>query len=101
MIYTVNTGLITSVFAVADVTTCAAMPNNFIFVAIYFLLNGLYSNSLLASLNARDYLSRCHESGMTPAPMTSIKFAQSVQVMESGIAHTESSEDGPGESEKL
>ncbi|KAM5539780.1 hypothetical protein V8D89_006593 [Ganoderma adspersum] len=58
LLYTVNTGLLTSVFALACFITYAAMPDNYIFLSIYLPLSKLYFNALLASLNARDYMSR-------------------------------------------
>ncbi|KIP04466.1 hypothetical protein PHLGIDRAFT_120685 [Phlebiopsis gigantea 11061_1 CR5-6] len=49
IIYTVNTGLITSFICLACVITHASMPDNFIFIGIYLNLAGLYENSLMAS----------------------------------------------------
>ncbi|KAG2088392.1 uncharacterized protein F5147DRAFT_53897 [Suillus discolor] len=51
--YTVNTGCITSIGSVATIVTCAAMPNNFIFLGVRFLVAKLYVGSFLALLNAR------------------------------------------------
>ncbi|KAG2360763.1 hypothetical protein BDR07DRAFT_1610577 [Suillus spraguei] len=55
MAYIINNGCLTSVCSIAVVITCAAMPTNFIFVAIDFLLAKLYVNSFLALMNARYY----------------------------------------------
>ncbi|PIL29372.1 hypothetical protein GSI_09423 [Ganoderma sinense ZZ0214-1] len=49
LLYTVNTGLITSVFALACFITYAAMPTNYVFLTLYFPLSKLYFNALLAS----------------------------------------------------
>ncbi|KAG1902743.1 uncharacterized protein F5891DRAFT_1023236 [Suillus fuscotomentosus] len=54
--YTVNTGCITSIGSVATIVTCAAMPNNFIFLGVVFLVAKLYVGSFLALLNAQYYL---------------------------------------------
>ncbi|KAG2069955.1 hypothetical protein BDR04DRAFT_1100861 [Suillus decipiens] len=53
--YIINTGCLTSVCSMTAVITCAAMPKNFIFLAIEFLLAKVYVNSFLALLNARHY----------------------------------------------
>jgi len=56
MMYSVNTGLLTSVCAVACFISYAVMPNNFVFMSFYFSLSKLYFNALLATLNARNSL---------------------------------------------
>ncbi|KAG0692039.1 hypothetical protein DFH29DRAFT_1074038 [Suillus ampliporus] len=43
------------IFSIITVITCAAMPRNFIFLGIEFLVTKLYVNSYLALLNARYY----------------------------------------------
>lgn len=53
MLFTVNTGLLTSIFAVLSLATFLAYPNTLIYVTFFFCLGRLYSNSLLASLNCR------------------------------------------------
>ncbi|KZS95668.1 hypothetical protein SISNIDRAFT_452320 [Sistotremastrum niveocremeum HHB9708] len=54
--FCVNTGLITSLCAIASLVTIVALPNAFVYIAFYFALGRLYSNSLLATLNARQAL---------------------------------------------
>jgi len=56
IIYTINTGCLTSVVSIAGIITCATMPGTFIFLGIEFLIPKLYVNSFLALLNARYYL---------------------------------------------
>ncbi|KAF9524763.1 hypothetical protein CPB83DRAFT_886020 [Crepidotus variabilis] len=56
MAFTINTGLLTSICAIACFVTYAIWPQKFIFMGIYFALSKLYVNSLLASLNARSSL---------------------------------------------
>ncbi|KAF9033565.1 hypothetical protein BJ165DRAFT_1410304 [Panaeolus papilionaceus] len=53
MLFTINTGLLTSVCAIACLVTYAIWPQRFIFMGLYFALSKLYVNSLLASLNTR------------------------------------------------
>jgi len=53
MIYSIKTGLLTSIFATATVIFFVAMPNAFVYDVFFFCLGRLYVNSLLASLNSR------------------------------------------------
>ncbi|KAH7888030.1 hypothetical protein F5I97DRAFT_1828908 [Phlebopus sp. FC_14] len=53
IVFTINTGLLTSVCAVASLVSIAVWPTTFIYIAFYFCLGRLYCNSLLATLNAR------------------------------------------------
>jgi len=55
MMYTINIGLLTSIFQLACFITYAIM-RNFVFLAMYFPISKLYVNSLFATLNARDSL---------------------------------------------
>ncbi|OAX33156.1 hypothetical protein K503DRAFT_859946 [Rhizopogon vinicolor AM-OR11-026] len=60
MVYTINTGCLTSVCSVVIVITCAVMPGNLIFAGIDFFIATLtfqvYVNSYLALLNAPYYI---------------------------------------------
>lgn len=69
MIYAVNTGALTSFCALACLATYATMPDNFIFLAIYFTLPKLLLNSLLATLNARKSL-RQTETHVSSIPLS-------------------------------
>ncbi|KAF9057471.1 hypothetical protein BJ165DRAFT_35260 [Panaeolus papilionaceus] len=51
--FTVSTGLLTSICAVASMISILASGHTLIYVAFYFCLGRLYSNSVLATLNAR------------------------------------------------
>ncbi|KAG8218151.1 hypothetical protein J3R82DRAFT_3693 [Butyriboletus roseoflavus] len=53
IVFSINTGLLTSICAVASLISIAAWPTTFIYIAFYFCLGRLYCNSLLATLNAR------------------------------------------------
>ncbi|KAH9849389.1 hypothetical protein C2E23DRAFT_784400 [Lenzites betulinus] len=52
-LYSINTGAFTSLCALLCLVSYATMPNNFVFIAFYFVLPKLFLNSLLATLNAR------------------------------------------------
>ncbi|KAF8688095.1 hypothetical protein RHS03_09799, partial [Rhizoctonia solani] len=51
--YTINTGLLTSIFAIVDLI-CFCTMNNLIHFGFNMALGKLYTNTLLATLNARD-----------------------------------------------
>ncbi|KAF8339483.1 hypothetical protein F5887DRAFT_980223 [Amanita rubescens] len=53
ILFTVNTGLLTSLCALASLTSIVVGGDNFVYIAFFFCLGRLYSNSLLATLNAR------------------------------------------------
>ncbi|SJL15367.1 uncharacterized protein ARMOST_18860 [Armillaria ostoyae] len=53
ILFAVNTGLLTSICAVASLISILTAPNTFIYIAFFFCVGRLYSNSLLATLNAR------------------------------------------------
>ncbi|KAG0699870.1 hypothetical protein DFH29DRAFT_28699 [Suillus ampliporus] len=53
ILYTINTGLLTSICAIMSLISITLWPDTFIYMAFYFCLGRLYSNSLLATLNAR------------------------------------------------
>ncbi|TFY76857.1 hypothetical protein EWM64_g7154 [Hericium alpestre] len=62
MIFSVNTGLLTSVDALCSLTFVTAMPDKFIYICFFFNLGRLYSNSLMGTLNARKTLARANTS---------------------------------------
>ncbi|KZV75353.1 hypothetical protein PENSPDRAFT_87821 [Peniophora sp. CONT] len=56
IVYSVNTGAITSLCSLAVVITYNLMSTNFVFMACYFVLSKLYANSCLATLNTRKFI---------------------------------------------
>ncbi|KAG0699869.1 hypothetical protein DFH29DRAFT_990646, partial [Suillus ampliporus] len=58
IMYTINTGLLTSICAIMSLISITLWPDTFIYVAFYFCLGRLYCNSLLATLNARKGIRR-------------------------------------------
>jgi len=69
MVYTINTGLVTSLCAMACLVSFAIWPHTFIFVAIYFVLGKLYVNTILAVLNTRSFL-RTRKMGVSTIPQS-------------------------------
>jgi len=53
ILFTINTGLLTSLSAIASLIAVTAGPSTFIYITFYFQVPRLYVNSLLATLNAR------------------------------------------------
>ncbi|KAI0310150.1 hypothetical protein OF83DRAFT_1178869 [Amylostereum chailletii] len=57
VVYTVNDGILSCAFVIAT-SACAqwvSMPHNFIYLAIYMAIAKLYANSVLATLNMRNW----------------------------------------------
>ncbi|KAL0954095.1 hypothetical protein HGRIS_005241 [Hohenbuehelia grisea] len=53
IMFAVNTGFLTSLCAIASLISIVVAGNTFLYIAFFFCLGRLYSNSLLATLNAR------------------------------------------------
>ncbi|KAG6901888.1 hypothetical protein C0995_007013 [Termitomyces sp. Mi166 len=53
IMFTVSTGVLTSICAIASLFSILVWPSTLIYAAFYFCLGRLYSNSVLATLNAR------------------------------------------------
>ncbi|KAF7346202.1 hypothetical protein MSAN_01847100 [Mycena sanguinolenta] len=56
MKYSLSTGFLTGIIACLVVLTFGIMPNNFVYVAFFWLLGKCYVNSVLAALNSRESL---------------------------------------------
>ncbi|KAI0652742.1 hypothetical protein C8Q79DRAFT_939173 [Trametes meyenii] len=57
-LYTVETGLVTSITTAVSLICWLTMPRNLIFLALHFSISKLYATSTLATLNARKSLRR-------------------------------------------
>jgi hypothetical protein len=56
IIYSVNTGMLTSVFSASVLAMYNLMPENFIYIALYFILCKLFANSCVGTLNTRRFV---------------------------------------------
>lgn len=75
VLYTVENGLLTSIFAVLSLIFWCTMRHNLIFLAMHFAISKLYANSFLATLNARKTLQqRSHSSGSTGQHQLPVMF---------------------------
>ncbi|KAH7917128.1 hypothetical protein BV22DRAFT_1135670 [Leucogyrophana mollusca] len=63
VIYTVNTGLLTSLFTLADLLCAITMQDNLIYIGLYFCLSKLYTNAFQAILNSRHGLAHMNDEG--------------------------------------
>ncbi|KAI0749391.1 hypothetical protein C8Q80DRAFT_1269277 [Daedaleopsis nitida] len=77
MLYTVNTGLLTSFFAILSIITVATLPTTSLFIAFYYIGSQMYTVSLLATLNARlDLRMQAAQMGECTLPEIEITAAQ-------------------------
>ncbi|KAI9455931.1 hypothetical protein BJY52DRAFT_616052 [Lactarius psammicola] len=53
-----NNGALTCLVALASLICWVVMPTNLIYLGLHFIIGKCYSNSLLATLNMRDYVKR-------------------------------------------
>ncbi|KAJ6460134.1 hypothetical protein C8R47DRAFT_128585 [Mycena vitilis] len=56
MMFSFNTGLPTTLCAILDNIFLGIFPNTFIYIFFFLLMGRLYTNSLLVTLNCRDYI---------------------------------------------
>ncbi|KAF7356598.1 hypothetical protein MVEN_00993800 [Mycena venus] len=62
MVFTFNTGLPTSVCALVASICVAAFSETFLYIFFFLLLGRLYTNSILVTLNSREYIKSSSES---------------------------------------
>ncbi|KAF7359846.1 hypothetical protein MVEN_00710000 [Mycena venus] len=60
VIFTINDGLLTSAMAIAIIACVVTMRHNFVWVAIYFSLSKVFANSVLTTLNLRNWYRHRH-----------------------------------------
>ncbi|KAJ4479835.1 hypothetical protein C8R41DRAFT_842898, partial [Lentinula lateritia] len=56
MLFSINSGLITSVASIACLITYLAIPKTWVYLTLCFLISRLYSNTFLCALNSRQIL---------------------------------------------
>lgn len=78
LIVSVNTGLITAIIGVLTIITLAARPTTQIYASLNFLLCSLYTNSVLANMNARSFIRQRQGKGSEIGiKMTTVRFQRS------------------------
>ncbi|KAF8798640.1 hypothetical protein BYT27DRAFT_7246560 [Phlegmacium glaucopus] len=71
ILFSVNTGFITSIFSLASMVSILVAGDTFIYIAFLVCLGRLYTNSLLSTLNLRNMMrAGCHSDGLTNAPLS-------------------------------
>ncbi|KIK62648.1 hypothetical protein GYMLUDRAFT_42096 [Collybiopsis luxurians FD-317 M1] len=74
-LFAVNTGALTSLCAVASLISILAAPDTFIYISFFFCMGRLYTNSLLATLNARKMIRHAGDNvHTTTGPNLSFSF---------------------------
>ncbi|KII84414.1 hypothetical protein PLICRDRAFT_179652 [Plicaturopsis crispa FD-325 SS-3] len=56
ILFTLNTGLLTSLCAIASCISIALSPTTFIYMFFFLIMGRLYTNSFLVTLNCREYI---------------------------------------------
>ncbi|THH07209.1 hypothetical protein EW145_g3535 [Phellinidium pouzarii] len=56
IMFSLNTGILTSLDAVMSLVTITVLPNSFVYILFFVTVSRLYTNSLLATLNSRKTL---------------------------------------------
>ncbi|KAH8986426.1 hypothetical protein EDB86DRAFT_2832716 [Lactarius hatsudake] len=77
MAYTINTGLLTSLFGTAAIISLVVSPSSMIWLAFCWVMNECSINSMLALLNSRDYI-RGRTSADKTFSLSSIRHGSSV-----------------------
>ncbi|KIJ44847.1 hypothetical protein M422DRAFT_251833 [Sphaerobolus stellatus SS14] len=90
IMWTINTGLLTSVVAVVDLICVVSMQDNLVYAGVFFIVSKLYANSVLASLNLRGILKSKHNHVGENISLTA-KFARHPDVTTSTIPVTDDS----------
>ncbi|KAF8798688.1 hypothetical protein BYT27DRAFT_7203280 [Phlegmacium glaucopus] len=73
ILFSVNTGLITSLCALASMIAIIVASNSFIYITFFFCLGRLYTNSLLSTLNAREMIRGRSDGGSVDAMSLSLR----------------------------
>ncbi|KAJ3813829.1 hypothetical protein EV368DRAFT_63671 [Lentinula lateritia] len=71
VVFTINDGVMTCAVAIAAVVCCLAIPHNFVFLGLYVINSKFYSNSVLATLNLRNWYRHRYTPGHRPVLMMS------------------------------
>ncbi|KAJ6543992.1 hypothetical protein B0H19DRAFT_1238563 [Mycena capillaripes] len=60
VVFTINDGLLTCATVITCIACFLAMPTNFVWLSIFFILSKLFANSVLATLNLRNWYRHRH-----------------------------------------
>ncbi|KAJ7580222.1 hypothetical protein C8J56DRAFT_1104200 [Mycena floridula] len=85
IMFMVETGICTTLFAIGSLVAVATSPDSLIYSFFYFCIGRLYSNSLLAALNARHWF-RATDKDSESYLMMSVPVAQPVTPVNTAIS---------------
>ncbi|KLO11878.1 hypothetical protein SCHPADRAFT_449622 [Schizopora paradoxa] len=85
ILFTINTGLATSLCAILALIFVSVFPNTFIYIFFYLLISKMYSNSLMATLNARKSVggraaSSAEHSGMESIHLSRVRHDDGINI---------------------
>jgi len=84
MLFALNTGLLTSLIAVGSLIVLVVARDTFIYLAFFFCIGRLYTNSLLATLNSRKAIftgsTAVRSVSYDLAPPSRIEFSKSISM---------------------
>ncbi|KAJ7491263.1 hypothetical protein FB451DRAFT_1515103 [Mycena latifolia] len=60
VVFTINDGCLTCAVVITSIACWLRMPNNFVYLGIYFTIAKFYANSVLATLNLRNWYRHRH-----------------------------------------
>ncbi|KAJ7805157.1 hypothetical protein B0H14DRAFT_2881189 [Mycena olivaceomarginata] len=88
VIFTINDGILTCVTLIASITCFLAMPTNFIWISFYVIAPKFFANSILATLNLRNWYRHRHKPmginlGRTQANRNTLQIATTSNKMHS------------------
>ncbi|KAK0200034.1 hypothetical protein DFS33DRAFT_213487 [Desarmillaria ectypa] len=93
MVYAVHNGLLTAVADILVIAFNTAYPSNLIYLAVYQVVANLYSNSLLATLNARRPSKPVNDNFTTEVDMLSLStfgtYGQTIVTSNTNTRHVD------------
>ncbi|KAF5309808.1 hypothetical protein D9611_013580 [Ephemerocybe angulata] len=92
MIFVVNTGLLTTICAIISLAFLVGSPHSLLYAATYFCIGRFYTNSFLATLNARRAISKSNPN--THQDSSSNMMMSIPRSMAGGIANPKAGQQG-------
>ncbi|KAJ6485938.1 hypothetical protein C8R45DRAFT_998498 [Mycena sanguinolenta] len=84
VVFTINDGLLTCGMVLAVIICWLTMPHNFVYLGIYFTISKLYGNSVLATLNLRNWY---RHRNIAPQPLGMVKRPVRITGVPSNNSH--------------
>ncbi|KAF7356815.1 hypothetical protein MVEN_01016900 [Mycena venus] len=84
VVFTINDGCLTCAVVIASIICWLSMPHNFVYLGIYFTIAKFYANSVLATLNLRNWYRHRY---MGPRPVGMLKRPIRINGVQSNDSH--------------